>query len=550
MSAPDEATRRPVARRLRGRDCVKAAKWIERFMSAGAFGARVALRALVASGGGGMPSRERVTGWLRLIVFLGHNPTTLAGAVLTTSAGVTLVGFWAFEIVRGGHTHPYAGIFLFLILPALFVLGLALIPAGLLWRRRTLRARGVLPEVYPRIDLGRPFLRDAGALVLLATALNVVILGTATYKGVEYMDSTQFCGLACHSVMAPEHTAFVDSPHSRVGCVQCHIGPGADWFVRSKLSGARQVVAVALGTYSRPIPSPVRELRPARETCEQCHWPRKFHGDRLVVRTKFSDDEANTRSTTVLMLRVGGHSGVGSTGIHGRHLDATERIRYVSTDGRQVIPRVTYVDDDGRTVEYVSEEQHEGKTTAGHGPPVRQTASVESPSAGLEERAMDCMDCHNRPTHAFQLPERAVDRALAEGRISPELPFIRKKAVDVLRTDYPDRDAAAAAITASLSEFYRREYPTVYGLRRELVEAASFQVKDIYLRNVFPAMKVTWGTYPNNIGHEDFPGCFRCHDDKHVSADGRRISQDCDACHAILALEEEAPKILTDLGLE
>jgi hypothetical protein len=395
----------------------------------------------------------------------------------------------------------------------------------------------MLPSEYPRIDLGRPFLRDAGALVLLATALNVVILGTATYKGVEYMDSTQFCGLTCHSVMAPEHTAFVDSPHSRVGCVQCHIGPGADWFVRSKLSGTRQVFAVALGTYSRPIPSPVRELRPARETCEQCHWPRKFHGDRLVVRTKFADDEANTRSTTVLMLRVGGHSGVGATGIHGRHLDEAERIRYVSTDGRQTIPRVTYVDDDGKTVEYVSE------TPTGPG-------GEPSRPVGYEERAMDCMDCHNRPTHTFQLPERAVDRALAEGRISPELPFVRKKAVEVLRAEYPDREAAAAAIVATLAGFYQREYPEVYGLKRDLVEAATFQVKDIYLRNVFPAMKVTWGTYPNNIGHEDFPGCFRCHDDKHVSADGRRISQDCEACHAILALEEEAPRILTDLGLQ
>jgi hypothetical protein len=472
--------------------------------------------------------------WLRTIGYLGHNAITVIGTVLTTSAGLTLVGFWAFEVFGGRPTHPYAGIFLFLILPALFVLGLALIPVGALWRRRTLRKRGQLPESYPRLDFSQPFLRDAALLVLAATVLNVAILGTATYKGVEHMDSVQFCGLTCHQVMAPEYTAFVDSPHSRVGCVQCHIGPGADWFVRSKLSGARQVLAVAFETYSRPIPSPVHELRPARETCEQCHWPRKFHGDKLVVRTRFSEDEANTRLTTVLMLRIGGQAARGSTGIHGRHLADKERIHYVSTQGRQVISKVSYVDDAGRTVEYMSEDP----------------AAQPAPGQAVEQRGMDCMDCHNRPSHSFQLPERAVDRALAEGRISPELPFVRKKAVEILRADYPDRETAGRRIAESLGAYYAAAHPAVYGGRRALVDAAGAQLKEIYLRNVFPEMKVAWGTYPDNIGHEDFPGCFRCHDDKHKSAGGKVISQDCAACHAVLAMEEENPKVLADLNLK
>jgi nitrate/TMAO reductase-like tetraheme cytochrome c subunit len=481
-----------------------------------------------------MALADRLAGWLRPVVFLGHNPLTLTGAVLTTSAGLTLVGFWAIEILGNRPTHPYAGIFLFLILPALFVLGLVLMPIGVLWRRRALRARGELPEAYPRLDFSQPFLRDAATLVFAATVLNVAILGTATYKGVEHMDSVQFCGLTCHQVMAPEYTAYVDSPHSRVACVQCHIGPGADWFVRSKLSGTRQLLAVAFGTYSRPIPSPVHELRPARETCEQCHWPRKFHGDKLVVRTKFSEDEANTRLTTVLMLRIGGHAGVGSSGIHGRHLDDTERIRYDSTHGRQVISRVTYLDDAGKTLEYASDE----------------APTKTGPPGEVEHRSMDCVDCHNRPTHAFQLPERAVDRALAEGRISPELPFVRKKSVEILRTEYPDRETAGKRIVESLGEFYKSSYPAVYADRRALVDAAAAQVRDIYLRNVFPEMKITWGTYPNNIGHDDFTGCFRCHDDKHKSANGKVISQDCTACHAVLAMEESDPKVLAELGLK
>ncbi|HVR71805.1 MAG TPA: NapC/NirT family cytochrome c [Vicinamibacteria bacterium] len=478
-----------------------------------------------------MSSRGPLGRWARPIVYLGTNAVTLTGAVLTTSAALTMVGFWAVEVLHGGPIHSYAGILLFLVLPAVFVAGLLLIPVGLLWRRRRLRARKALPEEYPRIDLNRPVLRRAAGLVATATLLNVAILGAATYRGVEYMDSTQFCGLTCHTVMAPEYTAFVDSPHSRVGCVQCHIGAGASWFVRSKLSGARQVLAVAAGTYSRPIPSPVRELRPARETCETCHWPSKFHGDKLVVKTKYAEDEANTPSTSVLMLRIGGQGPKGAAGIHGRHLDATERIHYLTTDDkRQVIPRVRYRDDSGQVVEY---------------------ATAEAPSAdgAGEWRAMDCMDCHNRPSHAFDLPERGVDRAIGDGRISPTLPWARKETVRLLRADYPDRETAARSIAEGLVAFYRDGQPAVYRERRKDVDAAVEVAQAIYLRNVFPEMNVRWGTYANNVGHDDFPGCFRCHDDEHKTPDGRVITQDCSACHALLAMEETEPKVLTDLGL-
>jgi len=478
-----------------------------------------------------MSSRGPLGGWARPIAFLGTNPVTLVGAVLTTSAALTMVGFWVLEVLHGGPIHPYAGIVLFLVLPAVFVVGLLLIPVGIFWRRRRLRAQKALPGDYPRIDFNRPVLRRAAVLVATATLLNVAMMGGATYRGVEHMGSNQFCGLTCHTVMAPEYTAFVDSPHSRVGCVQCHIGPGASWFVRSKLSGARQVLAVAAGTYSRPIPSPVRELRPARETCEQCHWPRKFHGDKLVVRTKYAEDEANTPSTSVLMLRIGGEGPLGAAGIHGRHLDTSERIQYLTTDDkRQVIPRVRYRDDSGRVVEYATE---------------------DAPSAdGVGEwRAMDCMDCHNRPTHAFDLPERGVDRAIGEGRISPTLPWARKEAVRLLRADYPDRETAARSIADGLAAFYGDGHPAVYRERRKDVDAAVEAVKTIYHRNVFPEMKVGWGTYANNVGHDDFPGCFRCHDDQHKAAGGRVITQDCSACHAVLAMEESDPKILSELGL-
>jgi nitrate/TMAO reductase-like tetraheme cytochrome c subunit len=482
-----------------------------------------------------MGTLRRFRDWLRPIVHLSQNPISMFGVVLTTSSALTMIGFWVSEILRGGPIHPYTGIVFFLVLPGIFLLGLILIPIGALLRRRQLRRRGEHPHHYSTVDLRRPIFRRALVLIVLATFANVAILGVASYKGVEHMDSVEFCGTTCHTVMQPEFAAYQGSPHSRVACVDCHIGSGAPWFVRAKISGVRQVFAVNFKTYSRPIPSPVENLRPARETCEQCHWPQKFTGDKLLVRTKYSDDEKNTPMTTVLLLKIGGQTVRGGTGIHGRHLFETERIHYVATDEkRQVIPRVTYVTDEGRTVDYVSTEVQ---------------ATPEQLARG-ERRAMDCMDCHNRPSHAFELPERAVDQAMAQHRISSELPFAKKKSVELLRASYPDRETAARQIASGFNEYYRTAYPAVYRDHRAVVESSAGQVAAIYLKNVFPHMKVTWGTYPNNIGHEDFLGCFRCHDGSHKAPDGKAINDDCESCHTILAQEETNPKILADLGLK
>ncbi len=478
---------------------------------------------------------SRVRDWLRPAVYLGQNPISLIGAILTTSAAITMLGFWVFELVHAGPTRPYAGIVFFFILPAIFVLGLVLMPAGGLLRRYRLKQQGKLPHVYPTIDLRQPMLQRALALVVIMTFVNVALMGTASYKAVEHMDSVEFCGQTCHSVMAPEYTAYLNSPHSRVACVDCHIGSGAPWFVRAKISGVRQLFAVNLKTYSRPIPSPVHNLRPSRDTCEHCHWPERFTGDKFLVKTKYADDEQNTPATTVLLVKIGGRTTQGLVGIHGRHLAAAERIEYVSTDGRrQVIPRVTYTQDDGKKVEYVSDE-------------VKPTAEQ---LARAERRKMDCVDCHNRPTHAFEMPERAVDEAITAGRIDKQLPYVKKQAVAALRVEYPDRATASGKIPQAIADFYKAKYPETYQSKRPIVETAAQQVKAIYLRNIFPEMKIAWGTHPNNIGHDDFLGCFRCHDGKHKTADGRVINDDCSACHQILAMEEKDPKVLADLGLK
>ncbi len=478
----------------------------------------------------------RIRDMFRLVFQLGNNWISLAGTALTTSSAFVLVWFWFMELTSPRQVHPYAGILFFILFPALFLVGLTLIPIGIFRVRRKNKASGEALLPLQAVDFNKPSVRRLLTIVGVLTFINVSILGTAGLKGVEYMDSNQFCGLTCHTVMSPEYTAFKDSPHSRVGCAQCHIGHGAPALVRAKISGSRQLFAVAFGTFSRPIPSPVEHLRPARETCEQCHWPQKFTDDKLIIRTKFAEDEANTATTSILLLKIGGHTPNGTTGIHGRHLDAMERISYLSTDPRrQNIPKVTYREENGTLVDYVSDDYK--KLTK---------EQLEKASS----RKMDCIDCHNRPTHAFHLPDRALDKAMAEKRMSPELPFLKKKALELLKVDYADQKVAAAKIPVELAEYYRTAYPEIYKQKRAQVDTAGEVVKAIYLRNVFPEMKITWGTHPNNIGHEEAVGCFRCHDGGHTSADGRTIKGDCDTCHTILAQDEKDPKILKDFGLK
>jgi hypothetical protein len=358
--------------------------------------------------------------------------------------------------------------------------------------------------------------------------VNVVIASQLGYGAVSYMDSVTFCGQTCHTVMQPEFTAYQNSAHSRVECVKCHIGPGAGWFVKSKLSGVRQVFAVALNTYPRPIPTPVHNLRPARETCEACHWPQKYGEDRIRVITKFADDATNTATKTVLLLKIGG--GNHGLGIHGTHLGKGVVIRYGHSDeARQTIPWVEY-EINGKKTAYVAE-------------------GAKPDGEGLQKREMDCMDCHNRPSHAYELPERGMDRAMTSGYVSAALPFAKKQGIEILKVPYATREEAAQKIPAAFAQYYEKNYPEIWAQRQAEVKTSAAGVLDIWERNIFPDMNVTWGKYPINIGHTDFPGCFRCHDDAHKAAGGATIGQDCGTCHNLLSMDEPNPKVLTDLGI-
>lgn len=466
---------------------------------------------------------------------LTRSPISLVGAVLATASLTLIIALSAMPLF-GFQRGPYLGILTFLVLPAGFVLGLLLIPAGImLARRRASRAEisGEGSPTFPVIDLNNAATRKSVVVFLVLTLANIVVIAGATYKGVAVMESDAFCGLACHSVMQPEHTAHQRSPHSRVRCVGCHIGPGADWFVKSKLDGSWQLIAVMLDIYPRPIETPLHNLRPARDTCEQCHWPTKFVGDKLRIETVFDEDENNTELKNAILLKVGGLKGPASFGIHW-HVDPDIQIRYRSDSSRMNIYDIEMTAADGTVKTFVVE---------------------NAPEDQGEWRTMDCIDCHNRPSHIFRSPGEELDRLLASGKIDRSLPYIRREGARLIEeAEYGTHEAARVGLAESLQAFYRENYPALAAEKATAIITAADALGDIFSWNVFPHMRVRWDTYPSHSGHppvrsrETAPGCFRCHNRDHQTSQGERISRSCDLCHTVLATRERDPEILRILN--
>jgi NapC/NirT cytochrome c family, N-terminal region len=441
----------------------------------------------------------------------------------------TAVISWLFVLpqqIRGHADNPYVGIVVFLVLPAIFFAGLLLIPVGVYLSKHQIRG-GLAGETFDRKAALQRITWFFGA----TTLLNILIGSQVTYRAVKHMETPQFCGATCHT-MNPELAAYQNSPHSRVECVECHVAPGAAGWIDSKASGVRQLIETVMNSSPRPIPSALETNRlvPARETCENCHWPQKFGGVTLRVINKYAEDEANTRTQTVLMMMVGGNK---VAGIHGAHLGPGIHIRFAVADAkRQGIPWIEY-----------------RNATSGE---IRTFATAESSAdsaAKLPKFEMQCVDCHNRPTHTFDLPERAMDKALASGDIAITLPYIKKRGMEVLKAEYQTSQEAADKLPSAIVSFYKEGYPDLAAARSQDISHATQAILAIYHRNVFPELRVTWGTYPNNLGHTDFPGCFRCHDGSHSTADGKTITQDCNTCHEPLAMEETSPEILKTLGI-
>jgi hypothetical protein len=457
-----------------------------------------------------------------VIVLLTSHWVTMAGVALVTLAGFS----WLFALpanIRGNVSNPYIGLLTFIAIPVVFFAGLILIPIGIALGRRK-----AADALNPPVDR-RAAWRRAGMFFTIMTMANLVIGSQLTYRAVEHMETNQFCGQSCH-VMKPEFTGHLLPPHQQVACASCHIGPGATGWLKAKMAGTNQLIGVVLNNFPRPIESGLESNRlvSSADTCEQCHARERVVGPRLRMHSSFKDDEANTRSETVLMMLVGG----GNTGgIHGAHMGPGVHIRYAASDKkRQTIPWVEYTNG-GATQTFLAD-----GTTA-------------DAARALPTFEMQCVDCHNRAAHSFELAEHAVDHAMTTGQISATLPFVKKTGVDLLKVAYSSDDDAAQKIPASLNAFYQQKYGDIWAKRSNDVQLAGQALLAIYRNNVFPDLKVTWGTYPNNLGHIDDPGCFRCHDGGHSTADKKTITQDCSTCHQMLATDETNPAVLKTLGL-
>lgn len=467
-----------------------------------------------------------------------RNTLSVAGGVLAVLSLLFMIGLLIVELISE-HRSPYIGLFAFLVLPGFLVLGLIVAMIGVLRARRRFKrisGNGRPYQYFPRIDLADPRQRRYIAAAAAGTALALPVIGVLSYEGYHYTDSNQFCGAVCHTVMTPQFTAYQHSPHAHVNCAECHIGSGASWYVKSKLSGIRQVFAVALNTYPRPIPPAIQELRPATETCRECHWPAKFFGDQLVSIDHFGSDEANTPSKIRMLLKTGGSdpSTGPPSGIHW-HMALGFSIEYVATDKHlQEIPWVKMTDrSTGRQAIYRSDGM----------------SSTDPKPEGIH-RTVDCMDCHNRPTHNFRPPDRAVDAALNVNIALQSLPFAKREMVAALSKPYPSKDEGELAVANALGSYYQQKHPDLWQKRKSDIDRLVVVAKEIYQSNFFPEMNVSWRTYPDNIGHKIFPGCFRCHDGLHKDDQGVTISHKCSTCHEFLqpAGDDHTPNNLVGIG--
>jgi len=440
-----------------------------------------------------------------------RNWLTYAGAVVALGSFFAFLLLFSIDLfARTG--NPYMGILAYVVAPGFLFLGLGMAGLGAWWQRRGEKRSGVIGKPgLLHVDLTRPADRKKLRWFVLGSVIFLLCTAIGSYQTYQVSESVQFCGQACHVPMKPEFTAYQNSPHARVSCVECHVGHGADAFVKAKMNGVHQLVGVITGDYDRPIKTPIKNLRPARETCEQCHWPQKFSGKIDRTYQSFLADETNSPYAVRMSLHVGGadaaHGPVG--GIHW-HVSQDNKIEYIATDDRrQVIPWVRVTDPQGGVTEY-------------------RVPKFTNDVSGYEIRLMDCMDCHNRPSHRFRAPNDAVNFALKVGNIDPTLTWVKSNAVALLVQKYATEDEALANIAAGL----KAAYPGRPGVNQLVTE-----VQAIYSQNFFPEMKADWRAYPENIGHKDWPGCFRCHDGRHAAVGTRKKipASDCTSCHTILS---------------
>jgi len=449
-----------------------------------------------------------------------YNGVTYVGVFLSLLTFVVELFLFAFDFMGDGH-NVYLGIFTYVLFPVCLISGLILIPIGALNKWNRVR-KGLAPR-KPRtffIDPALPTHRNAIFVFSIGTALLLIMSGIGSYQAFHYTESVQFCGMTCHHIMKPEHTAYTQSPHSRVKCVECHVGDGADWYVHYKLNGVKQLYHTIKGDWPTPIPTPVKNLRPADQTCEQCHSPDKFYSSFELNRTYYSTQVPEEPKWLMRMLINVGRNDKTQEGIHA-HMYLDNDIYYAAEDEkRQQISWIKSADKQGNETIFVTP----GSKWENQAPPQELV------------RKMDCVDCHNRPTHQFRAPQTLMNQALSMGRIDETLPSIKAKAIELLSGDYKTEEEAVTTIRKKLIEFYQGELAENFPQYQDKVTQAADTVVTIYKNNMFPEMKARWDAYPDNIGHMNSQGCFRCHDGQHVAQNESKavITRDCNVCHVII----------------
>lgn len=417
----------------------------------------------------------------------------------------------------------YIGLFLYIVLPVLMVIGLLLIPIGMIIKFRRDKKRGkTTRDKFLVLDINQPRHRNALIIVTISTIVLLFLTSLGSYEAFHYTESVEFCGTLCHEVMEPEFVTYQHSAHARVACVECHVGAGTDWYVRSKISGLYQVYSVLTNKFQRPIPTPLHNLRPARETCEKCHWPEKFYSNKLRAQKNFLTDEENTEWDIMLQMKTGPvYSALGlQEGIHW-HINPNVKIEYASEDDKKEnILWVKYTNlSNGEVNIYKNEEEDVDDNVI----------------SKLSKKTMDCIDCHNRPSHSYKMPADYVDNLLISGKVSRTIPRIKYISMEILKEEYPDKETAAKTINDEIHKFYKSDYPDFYKKNKTLIVDAIKNIQESFSLNTFPKMKASHVAYPNHIGHLETNGCFRCHNNTFKSKSGRIISKDCDLCHTIIA---------------
>jgi len=451
------------------------------------------------------------------------NWISIAGALLAVFNLASILSLMILNSVFG-FGGSYIGLFIYIVLPGFLITGLIMIPIGMrIYKRKASRAeKEGKPLNWPIIDFNNVATRNASIIFIAGTVFLLIISSIGSYEAFHLTESVEFCGKLCHEVMEPEYTTYHGSSHERVACVECHVGSGASWYVKSKLSGLYQVYSVMAQKYPQPIPTPIANLRPAQETCEQCHWPEKFYDRKLRMKHSFLTDEDNTEEIIHLQVKTSTRVTANGMekGIH-QHISPDVKIEYKAVDDkRQIIPWVKYTNTQTGEVRIFTDSDN-----------YMSEAQLDS----LEIRTMDCLDCHNRPSHNYNAPQNFIDKSMAEGKISTDLPAIKMAAMLALYQDYSTKDSAFYAIKTQINEWFDSSYPDIVESKKEEIAQAILEIQNGYANNIFPYMKASWKEYPNNIGHMESDGCYRCHNNRHMADSGKVISKDCNLCHNIVA---------------